>query len=222
METGGAPGGREARGDVRPLTEACVSTPGRAELPPLRGIPHRSAPCCGELLSLCENNSPQAPPRGAGAPLRHPPPVRPPLDHLPGAATRSRLFGPYRGQKVGHVHLSGGNSHGRPRSLCHSLREPHVPGVSWRPQPARAATRRPGRRSPAARATEYAAPPPGPRIEPSPHTRVTNRAVPPPGPRTTPSRRQGLRPQPSRRPASVPNRPPPTPRTSGRPPAPVG
>src|SRR6202000_3252278 len=28
-----------------------------------------------------------------------------------------------------------------------SLRNPHVPGVSWRPQPARAATRRPGRTS---------------------------------------------------------------------------
>jgi hypothetical protein len=36
---------------------------------------------------------------------------------------------------------------GTATSLCRSPRNPHVPGVSWRSQPARTATRRPGRTS---------------------------------------------------------------------------
>jgi len=35
----------------------------------------------------------------------------------------------------------------KPAEPWTSLELPHVPGVSWRPQPARAATRRPGRNS---------------------------------------------------------------------------
>src|ERR1700761_5611922 len=43
------------------------------------------------------------------------------------------------------------------RTLRSSRRTPHVPGVSWRPQPARVATRRPGRNLYAAkRASERA------------------------------------------------------------------
>src|SRR5690349_13426431 len=40
--------------------------------------------------------------------------------------------------------LTGGGAHGRRTNPCPSPRNPRVPGVSWRPQPARAATRRPG------------------------------------------------------------------------------
>jgi hypothetical protein len=83
-----------------------------------------------------------------------------------------RRSGPCRGEKLSPYdsksprHLPGGGilprlrgvPHGTASSLCRSPRNPHVPGISWRPQPARVARKCPG---------PHLGRPPWPRITPA-------------------------------------------------------